>query len=77
LAGAEGNEEEAIKLASGAEHIAGTEATSVRDRAVLFKERSLGEKRINSLKDVVLLPFPKFSINGGQDARPTKITEDC
>jgi hypothetical protein len=50
LAGAEGNEEEAIKLASGAEHIAGTEATSVRDRAVLFKERSLAKKAEIPLK---------------------------
>jgi tetratricopeptide (TPR) repeat protein len=43
LAEVEGNKEEAIKLASESERVAGTEITSVRDRAALFKEKLLSK----------------------------------
>ncbi|MEG4407710.1 tetratricopeptide repeat protein [Microcoleus sp. MON2_D5] len=39
----EGNKEEAIKLAGEAEHIAGTEITSVREQAAIFKEKLLSK----------------------------------
>jgi tetratricopeptide (TPR) repeat protein len=45
VAEAEGKEEEALKLASEAEDIAGTEIRAVRDRASRFRERLLGKKR--------------------------------
>lgn len=45
VAEAEGKEEEALKLASEAESVAGTEIRSVRDRAALLKERLLGKTR--------------------------------
>lgn len=44
LAEAEDNEEEALKLISESERVAGTEVTSVRDRAARFRER-LNAKR--------------------------------
>lgn len=44
LAEAEGNQEEAIELAAEAEQVAGTEVTSVRDRAARFMEQLLTKK---------------------------------
>ena len=38
-----GNKEEAIKLAGEAENVAGTEITSVRERAAIFKEKLLSK----------------------------------
>jgi len=46
IAEAEGNEQEALKLANEAERVAGTEITSVRDRAARFKEQLLSKKII-------------------------------
>ncbi|MEG4984245.1 tetratricopeptide repeat protein [Microcoleus sp. BR0-C5] len=43
LAEVEGNKEEAIKLASESERVAGTEITSVRERAAIFKEKLLSK----------------------------------
>jgi tetratricopeptide (TPR) repeat protein len=43
LAEVEGNKEEAIKLASESELVAGTEITSVRERAAIFKEKLLSK----------------------------------
>ena len=44
LAEVEGNKEEAIKLASESELVAGTEITPVRERAAIFKEKLLSKK---------------------------------
>jgi tetratricopeptide (TPR) repeat protein len=44
VAEVESKEEEALKLASEAERVAGTEIRSVRDRAARFKERLLSNK---------------------------------
>jgi tetratricopeptide (TPR) repeat protein len=44
IAETEGNEEEAVNLASEAERVAGTEITSIRDRAARFKEKVLAKK---------------------------------
>ena len=43
LAEVEGNKEEAIKLASESELVAGTEITSVREQAAIFKEKLLSK----------------------------------
>ncbi|MEG4916571.1 tetratricopeptide repeat protein [Microcoleus sp. B7-D4] len=43
LAEVDGNKEEAIKLASESELVAGTEITSVRERAAIFKEKLLSK----------------------------------
>ncbi|MEG4571757.1 tetratricopeptide repeat protein [Microcoleus sp. N3A4] len=43
LAEVEGNKEEAIKLATESELVAGTEITSVRERAAIFKEKLLSK----------------------------------
>jgi tetratricopeptide (TPR) repeat protein len=45
VAEAEGKQEAALKLASEAERVAGTEIISVRDRAARFRERLLGNKK--------------------------------
>jgi hypothetical protein len=45
VAEAEGKEEEALKLASEAEDVAGTEIRSLRDRAARFRERLLGNQK--------------------------------
>lgn len=45
VAEAEGKDEEALKLASEAEAIAGTEIRSVRERAARFREQVLGHKK--------------------------------
>jgi tetratricopeptide (TPR) repeat protein len=44
LAEAEGNQEKAIELAAEAEQVAGTEVTSIRDRAARFREQLLTKK---------------------------------
>jgi tetratricopeptide (TPR) repeat protein len=43
LAEVEGNKEEALQLASESERVAGTEITSVRERAAIFKEKLLSK----------------------------------
>jgi tetratricopeptide (TPR) repeat protein len=45
VAEAEGKEEEALKLASAAESVAGTEIRAVRDRSARFKEKVLTKKQ--------------------------------
>jgi tetratricopeptide (TPR) repeat protein len=45
LAEVEGNEEEALKLASEAEEVAGTEVTSVREKAARFRDKLLKKKQ--------------------------------
>ena len=44
LAEAKGNLKKAIELAAEAEQVAGTEVTSVRDRAARFREQLLSKK---------------------------------